>query len=216
MAFGAVAHADDWNQQTTITVNQPIEVPGAVLPAGTYTFKLMDSDSNRHIVEVLNQRQDHLYATIVAVPNYQIVPQAHTVFTFYEVAAGQPQPVRAWFYPGENYGQEFMYSKEEMQRLTAKKTETVLAAATPEPAPPVAQAAPAPAPAPPPAAQPAPEPAPQVAQNETPAPPPSVETPAPTRPVMPQTASNIPLLALLGLVSVFAAAGLSIFAKRLS
>jgi hypothetical protein len=215
MAFGAVAHADDWNQETKITVNQAIEVPGAVLPAGTYIFKLMDSYSNRNIVEVLNPREDHLYATVIAIPNSQITQKGQTVLTFYEVPAGQPQPVRAWFYPGEIDGQEFVYSKEEMQRLTqVKQTETVLAAVQPEPAPQVAEAAPAPAPEP--AAQPAPEPAPQIAQNEAPAPPPSVETPAPTRPVMPQTASNVPLLALLGLLSVFAAAGLSVFAKRLS
>ncbi len=215
MAFGATAHADEWNKQTTITVNQTIAVPGTVLPAGTYIFKLVNSQSNRNIVQVLNPRQNHVYATVIAINNYQMEPKGHTVFTFYEVPAGQPQPVRAWFYPGDEYGQEFIYSKHEMREFAQLKPQTAPPAMpAAQPAPEVAYAPPGAEPAP---VAPAPEPALLMAQNEPPAQPAPAETPAPRpAPVMPQTASNIPLLALLGLVSVSAAAGLGVLAKRLS
>jgi LPXTG-motif cell wall-anchored protein len=157
----------------------------------------------------MNPRQDHVYATVIAINNYRLEPRGKTVMTFYEVPAGQPAPVRAWFYPGDNYGQEFVYSKKEMTQLASDKTETVV------PPAPVAEqqqtqeeqqqeVAQAPAPQP--------EPAPEVAQNETPAPP-TPETPAPA-PVMPQTGSEMPLFALAGLLSVSAAAGIGVFAKR--
>jgi hypothetical protein len=215
MAFGAVAHADEWNKQTTITVNQSIEVPGAVLPAGSYVFKLVDSQSNRNIVQVLNPRQDHVYATVIAINNYQMEPKGHTVFTFYEVPAGNPQPVRAWFYPGDNYGQEFVYSKHEKEQWAQVKVPMAMPTATPQPAPEVAAATPAPEPAPAPAVV-EQEQTTIIARNEPPAAPAETPAPAMPTPVMPQTASNLPLFALLGLVSVSAAVGLGVFARRLS
>ena len=46
----ARANADQWNKKTYVTLSQSIEVPGAILPPGKYVFKLLDSQSNRHIV----------------------------------------------------------------------------------------------------------------------------------------------------------------------
>jgi hypothetical protein len=214
MAWGVAAHADEWDKMTKITVGESIEVPGAVLPAGTYLFKLVDSPSDRHIVQVMNVREDHVYATVIAIPNYRLEPTGKTALTFYEVPAGQPAPVRAWFYPGDNFGQEFVYPKNRNLVINT-------AAATPPPAPPAAEPAPQPEPpvvaeATPPAApsepEPAPAPEPQVAANE---PPPAPVQPS-SAPVMPQTGSNLPLVALFGLVSVGGALGLGVFAKRLS
>ncbi len=60
-AFSPSAKADDWNQKTVVTFSQPVETPGvhikgwAVLPAGTYVFKLLGSPSDRHIVQIFNQ-----------------------------------------------------------------------------------------------------------------------------------------------------------------
>jgi LPXTG-motif cell wall-anchored protein len=213
MACGVLAQADDWNKLTKITVDQPIEVPGAVLPPGTYIFKLLDSPSDRHVVQVFNERQDHVFASIIAIPNYRLTPTGHTVITFYEVPAGQPQPVRAWFYPGDNFGQEFVYPKE--RNLYVAQTDTTTNT-TPAPAveqtqttqqAEVAQVETPPAPAP---VEPAPAPEPQiVAANE----PPPAPTPAPA-PVMPQTGSNVPLFALLGFLTVGAALTLGAFSKQ--
>ena len=212
MAFSVAANADQWDKRTIITVNEPIEVPGAVLPAGTYILKLVDSPSDRHIVQVMNEREDHVFATVLAIPNYRLEPRGKTVLTFYEVPAGQPQPVRAWFYPGDNYGQEFVYGKERFTQLSQTNTMTTTpAAAVEETQTTVAAVEPTPAPAPVPVqAAPAPEPV-IVAQNDAP-PAMPLATPAP---VMPQTSSNLPLFGLIGFLSIGAALVLGSFAKRI-
>src|SRR5437762_10453349 len=84
------ANADEWNKKTYITISQSIEVPGAVLPPGKYVFKLLESQSNRHIVQILNERENHVYATDLAIPRLRMEPADKTVLTFYEVPGGGP------------------------------------------------------------------------------------------------------------------------------
>src|SRR6201988_2126443 len=110
----ATASAQFANKKTTVTFNEPVEIPGVnaqVLPAGVYVFRLLDSLSDRHIVQVFNKDESHIYATILAIPNYRLRATDKTVMTFAERAAGDPQAIRAWFYPGDNWGQEFVYPK---------------------------------------------------------------------------------------------------------
>jgi hypothetical protein len=111
------ARADDWNRKTVITFSGPVEIPGVhltgwgVLPAGTYVFKILDSQSDRHIVQIFNQDETVIYATILAIPNYRLQATDKTVMTFRERPAGEPEALRAWFYPGRNWGEEFVYPK---------------------------------------------------------------------------------------------------------
>jgi hypothetical protein len=121
LAFSASVKADAWNKKTIVTFSQPVEVPGGVvLPADTYVFKLLDSASNRHIVQIFNEDQTHIYATVLAIPNYRLRVTGKTVMTFEERAAGEPQAIRAWFYPGDNFGQEFVYSKRRAAELAER------------------------------------------------------------------------------------------------
>ena len=109
------ARADDWNRKTTITFSGPVEIPGVhlvgfgVLPAGTYVFKILDSQSDRHIVQIFSKDEKTVYATILAIPNYRLRATDKTVITFRERPAGEPEALRAWFYPGRNWGEEFVY-----------------------------------------------------------------------------------------------------------
>src|ERR1700687_3593213 len=109
--------ADDWNRKTVITFSGPVEIPGVhlvgwgVLPAGTYVFKILDSQSDRHIVQIFNKDESTIYATVLAIPNYRLKAIDKTVITFNERPAGQPEALRAWFYPGRNWGEEFVYPK---------------------------------------------------------------------------------------------------------
>jgi LPXTG-motif cell wall-anchored protein len=122
LAFSASVKADAWNKKTIVTFSQPVEVPGGVvLPPSTYVFKLLDSASNRHIVQIFNEDQTHIYATVLAIPNYRLRVTGKTVITFTERAAGEPPAIRAWFYPGDNFGQEFVYRKSRTVEL-AKQT----------------------------------------------------------------------------------------------
>jgi hypothetical protein len=111
------AKASVWNQKTIFTFSAPVEIPGQVLPAGTYVFKLADSTSDRNIVEVFNKDENHLYGFFLAIPDYHLKPADKPIITFQERASGAPEAVRAWFYPGENYGHDFVYPKVKAMEL---------------------------------------------------------------------------------------------------
>jgi hypothetical protein len=126
------AKADDWNRKTVITFSGPVEIPGvhltgwAVLPAGTYVFKILDSQSDRHIVQIFNKEENTIYATILAIPNYRLKVTDKTVITFNERPAGEPEALRAWFYPGRNWGEEFVYPKAKAIELSKTSKMPVL------------------------------------------------------------------------------------------
>jgi hypothetical protein len=129
------ANADEWNKKTYVTISQSIEVPGAVLPPGKYVFKLMNSDSNRHIVAIMNDRENHVYTTNLAIPKERMQPTDKTVLTFYEMPGGAPEPIRAWFYPGDTIGQEFAYPRgRAMEIARAVKQDVPMLAESREPA----------------------------------------------------------------------------------
>ncbi len=125
----SAAQADAWNRKTVVTFSGPVEIPGVhaagwgILPAGTYVFKILDSLSDRHIVQIFNKEETQIYATILAIPNYRLKATDKTVMTFAERAAGEPEALRAWFYPGRNWGEEFVYPKSRAIAL-AKATNT--------------------------------------------------------------------------------------------
>src|SRR5580700_12264128 len=119
VAIAPSARADEWNKKTIMTVNESIQVPNKVLPAGKYVIKLLDSPSDRHIVQIFNADETHLETTILAIPNLRLQPTGKTVFTFWETPPGQPKALRAWFYPGDNFGQEFAYPKSAATQIAA-------------------------------------------------------------------------------------------------
>lgn len=116
VGLGALAllpgvRADEWNQKTIFTFSGPVEIPGQILPGGTYVFKLANSHGNRHIVQVFNKDENHVFGTFLAIPDYHLRPSSKPIIKFHERAAGSPDAIRAWFYPGRTYGHEFVYPK---------------------------------------------------------------------------------------------------------
>jgi hypothetical protein len=120
------ANADQWDKKTTVTFSAPVEVPGKVLPAGTYVFKLLDSPSERHIVQIYDADQRKLYATILAVPDYRLKPSDKPVIRFDERPSGQPEAIEAFFYPGDNFGQQFVYPHKRAVELAKRTNHNVL------------------------------------------------------------------------------------------
>jgi hypothetical protein len=202
------ATADDWNRETVITFSGPVEVPGVgaqTLPAGTYVFKIFDSMSDRHIVQIFNRDKTHVFATILAIPNYRLKTTDKTVITFRERPAGQPEAIRAWFYPGRSWGEEFVYAKPRAIELAKETNEPVLATPIELATAPVEALRTAPVEAVAPTGEPV-----ELAQVVEP---PPVETAAAVDP-LPATASSLPLIGLIGLLSLGAGFALSIAAKR--
>jgi len=225
LVFPPSTIADEYNKKTTVSFSLPVEIPGVgaqVLPAGKYVFKLLDSQSDRHIVQILNERGNRVYATILAIPNYRLKSTDKTVITFRERPAGEPEAIRAWFYPGRRWGEEFVYPKKRAVEL-AKITNLPVLAMPSELAtnltqeitkldePPVIALLEAPLEAVKPTGE-------TVAITEVvDSPPPqasaAVATPEPEK-RMPNTASLLPLVGLIGVLSFLAGFALWRFPKR--
>jgi hypothetical protein len=205
-----MAKADEWDQKTIFTFSGPVEIPGQVLPAGTYVFKLADSSSDRNIVQVFNRDENHLYGTFLAIPDYRLIPKGKPIITFEERAAGSPEAVKAWFYPGQNYGHDFVYPKPKAVAL-AKANNTPVPSMPAELAPNTTM----------PAttmrepqvvamkqtvlkAQKPTEPEVEIAEVFALQPAPAPDLPA----ALPTTASNLPLIGIVGLLSLAIAMGL--------
>lgn len=214
LGFVSVAAAQRTvDKQTVITFSQPVEIAGHVLPAGTYTFMLADPWSDRNVVEIRNADASRLIAMVTAIPDYRLQPSDKTVIKFGEVPSGSPEAIRAWFYPGDNFGWEFVYPKHRALALAKSSNAPVPAMATESTTPAEMKAAPLVAVTPeqkevpvtsaiqttPPAAAAAAAPAP-------------MEKPAPEE--LPKTASNLPLIVLLGLGSIGVGFGLIAVARR--
>jgi hypothetical protein len=125
VGVAALLQADAWNKKTELTVNQKIEVPGAVLTPGKYVVKLVDSQSNRHIVQFTNEAGDQVISTVLAIPNERLQPTGDTEFSFYESQVGGTPALQAWFYPGDNFGQQFAYPKDRAIELARASGEQV-------------------------------------------------------------------------------------------
>jgi len=197
VAIAPSARADQWNKKTILTVNETIQVPNKVLPPGKYVIKLLDSPSNRHVVQIFDGDETHLLTTILAIPNYRLQPTGKTVFGFWETPPGQPKALRAWFYPGDNFGQEFAYPKSAAVQIAAVAHAPVPTTEVTEPSEmATAPVTTTPAPQEETAQAPAPEPQPEV---QAPAPEPA---PAPAPQELPKTSSPYPLVGLAGMLSL--------------
>ena len=119
MAAVSTVSADQWDKKTVITTDEVLQLPNMMLQPGTYVVKLADSNSNRHVVQFFDKDEKHLVTTVLAIPNQRLRLTGKSVFAFWEVPAGQPKALRAWFYPGDNFGQEFAYPRQEAAKITA-------------------------------------------------------------------------------------------------
>ena len=215
LAVSPRVKADEFNKKTILTFSEPFEVPGVdaqILPAGTYVFKIVDAIGDRDIVQISNAEETLVYTTILAIANYRLKATDKTVLSFGERGAGQPEAIKAWFYPGETWGQEFVYPKRRAIELAKIVHEPVLAM-------PIETTATVPVETlrsvPVAAIQPTGEEVPVTAVVE---PPPAAVAAAPPATLvaqaLPETASAMPLFALIGMLSLFAGFTLLIITKR--
>jgi hypothetical protein len=125
VAFAPTAVADVSNQATKLHFNKPIEVPGVVLPAGTYWFVPENNQGDRNIVEIFNARRTQLVATVATIPALR----ADTHGRIEVVLAQQhhsPDALWKLYYPGLETGHQFLYPEHEQKRLRQDKEEVVL------------------------------------------------------------------------------------------
>jgi hypothetical protein len=227
--FVVAAHAQqtETNNKTILTFDQPVEVPGMVLPAGSYTFQLMDTPStDHHIVQIFDKGGSKLITTVLAVNESRTAATDKTVTTFYEVPAGKPQALHVWYYPGRTVGQGFVYPKTrateleaagnthvnaaedaELQAQLQTKTPVMAQTTTTKPQTPVVQSTTTP-----------------VQQQTTTMKPttpvqPTTPVPAPTTPTrdeLPHTAGSAPNAILMGILAMAMGAALSRVGRKQS
>ena len=194
--------ADEHDEATKMSFNEPVEIPGQILPAGTYWFTLLNTDAARNIVQVWNADRSNLLATVFTVADYRLQPTGNSVVNFEERAGDQTEAIQAWFYPGENFGHEFVYPKTRAVSLAQHIDQPVLsmpdeAVTDPDPSSPPAMKAVA--------ANGEELELSEIVQSEQP-------TDDVTVASLPQTASVFPLVAVLG----FAALGASLYFRRMA
>ena len=206
MAGQVTAQQTNTSERTFLTFSNAVEMPGVTLQPGTYVFKLADTPT-RNVVQVWDRDEKNMVGHWTFVQSERPQVTEETVVMFRETREGTTPAVQFWYFPGERVGKEFIYPKDQAERIAARtgtkvRTEEgvveagAVAAVSPAPAEPAADAAlrDAPAAAQPtaaagslagnrqPEAEPAPavepEPAPAPAVAEAPAPAPAPE-PAP-------------------------------------
>lgn len=218
------------NKKTYLTFSAPVEVPGATLQPGKYLFQLADLQSNRHVVQIFSEDGSNLIVTTLTIPDRRMEPADEPVVEFLETPAGAPAAIKSWFYPGDVTGDEFIYPKDQAMRIARATGRNVLSSDTisgegirgmkaesvaridaegqtraqAEAEPPTA-ARPAAPQAPPAPSTPATSP-------ET-APTPDATVGTSGRTELPRTASNLPLVGLMGLLSLAGAVSVRVLAR---
>jgi hypothetical protein len=120
------ARADEADQSIKITFNQPIEIPGQVLPAGTYLFKLADPN-DLDVVRIFNSQGTRLYATLQTITAERAKPTGEAVVVLADQSEARAETLVKWFYPGDTSGHELVYPKQEEQQLAQARLQTIVA-----------------------------------------------------------------------------------------
>lgn len=111
-------------------VYQPVEIPGKVLLPGTYVMKLLDPNFGRDAVAIYSASETHLIDTVLATPDYRLHPESKTVFLFDETSSENPLALGSWFYPGKNFGLQFLYPHAQAERMFTASIREVSGAPT--------------------------------------------------------------------------------------
>ena len=125
--FNSAAHADQADQKTIITFSTPVQIPGEVLPTGTYMFKLAEHGSDQDLVQIFNADGTKLYTTLWTDPTDRQKITGNTTVILAEQGSGQPNALTKWYYPGEETGHQFIYPTHEEKQLAQDRMETIVA-----------------------------------------------------------------------------------------
>ena len=110
-SFAPALHADEWNRETRLTISQPLQIEDTLLAKGEYLLKLLESNADRHVLQIYNANGMRLKATIMGIPAYRLEPTGSTQISLSNPQRDEPVTLKSWFYPGDNVGLEFSASK---------------------------------------------------------------------------------------------------------
>lgn len=126
LSLSTLAGADETNKLTTFTFSQPVQLPGVTLPAGKYRFELADPQDTRRVIKVSNEDGSKQLAMLLTIPNTMRDAAKDPMVAFGEAPASEPVAVKAWVYPGERTGYEFIYPHDQAVKLAKRYHTKVL------------------------------------------------------------------------------------------
>ncbi len=110
IAAAQTAQAMPHDSRTYFAFSQPVAIPGAVLPAGEYIFRLADPDSGRRVVQVLNRDTGESHGLFFTQTTERATVAEEPELTLGEAPAGTARSIAAWWAPGSTIGREFVYA----------------------------------------------------------------------------------------------------------
>jgi len=113
------------NERTFLTFSNTVEMPGVTLPAGTYVFRLADTPT-RNVVQVLSKDEKDILGQWTFVQSQRAKATEDSVVMFKEMPEGTTPAVQYWYYPGETIGKEFIYPKDQGQKIANRTGSSVL------------------------------------------------------------------------------------------
>jgi hypothetical protein len=124
--FGLMAgtvRASEEDQAIKVNFSKTVQIPGHVLPAGTYYFVIMNTN-DRQTVQITNEDRTRTIAIVQTISRERWQGSAGTEFTLAEGQGVEPAAIIAWFYPGRAAGHEFVYPAQEEKQLAMAKKDT--------------------------------------------------------------------------------------------
>ena len=115
----SVARADDSAQQATVTIQSPEQVPGSVLPAGTYMFKKTGAQSGWVIVQIYSKDGSALVTTILAYPNAKVASNGQNFVVYPANGSGTIPAMEGIVFTGDSTVQQFAYPRAAADQLGA-------------------------------------------------------------------------------------------------
>ena len=117
------ARADETNQTVRVQFSQAVQIPGRVLPAGTYWFVLANTDDHQ-TVQIFNEDRSKSIALLQTMNHERSQSTGGVAFTIAQRGATEPPAVIAWFYPGHTTGHEFIYPRSVEKELALAHQDT--------------------------------------------------------------------------------------------
>jgi hypothetical protein len=106
-----VTRADDSAKQATVTIQSPEQVPGSVLPAGSYAFKQTGAQLGWTIVQIYSNDGSALVTTILAYPNPKVASNGQNVIVYPANGSGSIPAIEGIVFAGDSTVQQLAYPR---------------------------------------------------------------------------------------------------------
>lgn len=127
-AFVPVVRASEADEATTFDFQQAVRIPGHVLTPGKYVFERFDggNSADLDLIQIYNADRTKLIAIVQTASAERMNASGKTILTFDFRKNGRPPILLAWYFPGDEIGYEFIYSKR-VERQVARADEKTFA-----------------------------------------------------------------------------------------